>query len=124
MAQTASGLNNTYNLGAGVTTHYKITYDDTLSQADGQDRANALMAVCEGDYNQMSNWFAGTNLPFPLPVAVQLVPGPWASAGWNGAPPINVQPGNGSATDLVRYLLVLEVVGDRRSPGKENGNVT
>jgi hypothetical protein len=36
MAQTSSGLDNSYGLGAGVTPHYAITYDDSLSQADGE----------------------------------------------------------------------------------------
>jgi hypothetical protein len=118
MTQTDYGLNNPYNLGRGVTPHYKITYDDSLSQADGQDRANALMAACEEDYSQMSNWFGGISLPFSLPVAVQMVPGAYAGAGWG--PPITLTPGDGSAIDLVRYLLVSEVV-EMFMKSKNNG---
>jgi hypothetical protein len=108
MTQTSSNLNNSYGLGAGVTAHYAITYDDSLSTADGQNRGNALIAACEGDYTWMSNLFGGIGIPFSLPVSVQLVPGPYAKAGWG--PPISVQPGNGQPIDLVRYLLVSEVV--------------
>ena len=108
MAQTNSGLNNPFGLGKGISTHYAITYDDSLSAADGQDRANGLLAVCENDYNWMSGYFGGISLPFSLPIAVQITPGSYAKAGWG--PPITLQPGNGSKLDLVRYLLVSEVV--------------
>ena len=108
MAQTQTGLNNNYGLGNGITTHYTISYDTTLSQADGKTRANALIGACEGDYTWMSNLFGGTGIPFSLPVSVQLVPGAYAGAGWG--PPITVTPGNGQPIDLVRYLLVSEVV--------------
>src|SRR5882762_129790 len=92
----------------GSTTHYTISYDSTLSTADGQNRANSLLAVCENDYNIMAAWFPGTSLPFTLPISVQIVPGGYAKAGWG--PPITLTPGNGSKLDLVRYLLVSEVV--------------
>lgn len=107
MAQTDTGLNDT-GLGRGKTTHYAITYDDSLSTADGRDRANALMAACESDYSWMATFFPGLSLPFSLPIDVQLVTGPYAGAGWG--PPITVKPGNGEPIDLVRYLLVSEVV--------------
>ena len=108
MTQTSNGLNNNFGLGNGVTTHYAITYDDSLSAADGQNRANALIGACEGDFTWMSNLFANIGIPFSLPVSVQLVPGGYAGAGWG--PPITVRPGNGQPIDLVRYLLVSEVV--------------
>jgi hypothetical protein len=44
MAFITTGLTN-----GGVTTHYQISYQDTFSAADGKDRANALIAVCEAD---------------------------------------------------------------------------
>jgi hypothetical protein len=94
--------------GRGVTTHYAITYDDSLATADGKDRANALMAVCEADYGWMDGIFGGGGIPFTLPVSVQLNIGGYAGAGWG--PPIGVTPGNGQPLDLVRYLLVSEVV--------------
>lgn len=93
---------------SGSTTHYAISYDDSLSQADGPDRAQALMAICEQDYNMMAAWFTGLSLPYALPVAVNIVPGGYAGAGWG--PPISLRPGNGSGLDVVRYLLVAEVV--------------
>jgi hypothetical protein len=108
MGQTQNNLNNNFGLGAGVTPHYTISYDDSLSIADGQNRANALIGACEGDFTWMSNLFGNIGIPFGLPVSVQLVTGPYAGAGWG--PPITVKPGNGQPIDLVRYLLVSEVV--------------
>jgi hypothetical protein len=66
------------------------------------------LAVCEDDYNLMATWFPGLSLPFTLPVAVNIEPGGYASAGWG--PPISLRPGNGSGLNVVRYLLVAEVV--------------
>jgi hypothetical protein len=93
---------------AGSTTHYRISYDDTLSLADGSQRAIALLGVCEQDYAIMSDWFGGISLPYALPIEVHVDPGGYASAGWG--PPISLKPGNGSAIGVVRYLLVAEVV--------------
>lgn len=92
---------------AGTTTHYKIQYDDSLSAADGQQRAVGLLAVCEQDYALMSGWFGGISLTVGTPIEVNISPGPYASAGWG--PPIRLTPGNGSGLDVVRYLLVAEV---------------
>jgi hypothetical protein len=103
MAYTTNGLTN-----AGRTTHYQIQYDTALSAADGVDRANALIGVCEADFSLMSGWFNNINLTVGIPITVQIAPGPYASAGWG--PPITLTPGNGSSITLVRYLLVSEVV--------------
>lgn len=46
MAQTQNNLNNNFGLGAGITTHYSISYDDSLSAADGVNRGNGLIGVC------------------------------------------------------------------------------
>jgi hypothetical protein len=100
-------LSTTGLTGGGLTTHYQIQYDDTLSHADGIDRANGLVGACEGDYDLMSGWFGGISLTVGTPVTVNIVPGPYASAGWG--PPITLKPGNGSDLTLVRYLLVAEV---------------
>jgi hypothetical protein len=56
----------------------------------------------------MADWFGGISLPYPLPIEVHIDPGGYASAGWG--PPISLKPGNGSGLDVVRYLLVAEVV--------------
>src|SRR5690242_9082104 len=95
-------------INAGSTVHYTISYDDSLSQADGADRAHALLDVCEQDYNMMAGWFTGLSLPYATPISVNIVPGGYAAAGWG--PPIFLRPGNGSGLDVVRYLLVAEVV--------------
>jgi len=102
MTYTTAGLTN-----GGRTDHYQIAYDDSLSQADGMDRANALISVCEGDYALMSSWFDDIALTVGIPVTVQIAPGGYAQAGWG--PPITLVPGNGSSIDVVRYLLVSEV---------------
>ena len=88
MTYTTNGLTN-----GGRTAHYQIQYDDSLSQADGKDRANGLIAVCENDYTLMSNWFDDIALTVSIPVTVQIAPGPYASASWG--PPITLKPGNG-----------------------------
>ena len=103
MAYVTTGLPN-----AGVTTYYKVEYDDTLSAADGLNRATALIGVCDSDYNIMNGWFGGIGVPFTLPMEVRITSGPIWSAYWG--PPISLIPGNGSALDLVRFMLVAEVV--------------
>ncbi len=103
-------------INVGSSTHYSISWDNDsnpvgappLTTADGPDRANQLLAVCETDYNLMANWFPGLSLPYPTPVAVNIEPGGYASAGWG--PPISLRPGNGSGLNVTRYLLVAEVV--------------
>ncbi len=93
---------------SATTAHYSISYDDSLGPPDGSERASALAAACEQDYTMMAGWFPGLSLPYSLPVAVNIVPGGYAGAGWG--PPISLRPGNGSGLDVVRYLLVAEVV--------------
>lgn len=95
-------------VNSGSTAHFSISYDDSLSSADGPNRANALLGVCEQDYLKMAGWFTGLSLPFSTPVAVNILPGGYAGAGWG--PPISLRPGNGSGLNVVRYLLVAEVV--------------
>src|SRR6202011_4627683 len=102
MALTTTGLTNN-----GRTARYQIQYDDTLTAADGRDRANGLIAVCDQDFQIMSNWFGGIALTVGSPITVNIVPGGYASAGWG--PPITLVPGNGSSLTVVRYLLVSEV---------------
>lgn len=100
----------------GSSTHYSISWDNNpnpvgapaLTQADGPVRAQQLLAVCEQDYNRIAAWFPGFSIPFGLPVAVNIVPGGYAGAGWG--PPISLRPGNGSNLNVVRYLLTAEVV--------------
>src|SRR5215470_4514589 len=102
MAYTTAGLTN-----GGRTTHYQIQYDTTLSQADGVNRANALIAVCEGDFALTSGWFSNISLTVGIPITVQIAPGSYASASWG--PPITLIPGNGSSIAVVRYLLISEL---------------
>jgi hypothetical protein len=92
----------------GVTDQYAIAYDASLSAADGVNRANALISHCDADFAQMNALFGNIGTPFTAPIQVNLSAGGYAGAGWG--PPIGVTPGNGSSGDLVRYLLVSEVV--------------
>ena len=102
MTLTTAGLTN-----GGRTTRYQIQYDDSLSAANGVDRANGLIAVCDQDFEIMSNWFGGIALTVGSPITVNITPGGYASAGWG--PPIRLTPGDGSSLAVVRYLLVSEV---------------
>ncbi|MFL6163643.1 MAG: hypothetical protein ACJ74U_15665 [Jatrophihabitantaceae bacterium] len=102
MTLTTTGLTN-----GGLTAHYQIQYESTLSTADGRDRANGLIATCEADYALMAGWFGGIGLTVGSPITVNLQPGSYASASWG--PPIQLVPGAGSALEVVRYLLVSEV---------------
>jgi len=121
MTQTTNNLNDTFGLGDGVTPNFKISYDDSLSQADGEDRANALMAVCDGDYAWIESVFGGIALVFALPLSLQIAPGAYASAGWGpGDTPITLTPGDGQKLDLVRYLVVSEVT-EMFMQTKDNG---
>ena len=69
MAYTTAGLTN-----GGRTTHYQIQYDDSLSPADGMNRANALIAVCEQDYALVSGWTHTSPAPplSPAPTRITL----------------------------------------------------
>lgn len=102
MAPSTAGLPN-----GGQTQHYQIRYDDSLSAADGKDRAIALIGDCEKDFDLMAGWFNNISLTVPVPITVDISPGPYASASWN--PAVTLVPGNGSSEALVRYLLVSEV---------------
>ena len=52
MTYISTGLVN-----LGQTDHYHIVYDDSLSPADGRDRAIALQKECEKDFTLMQEWF-------------------------------------------------------------------
>ena len=120
MPQSAGGVNNTYNLGNGITPHYQITYDDTAfpeatDPADGVDKANALMAVCESDFSLMQGWFPGVDIStnWSFPIAVYITPFVSGTSGrpYGGhwGPPITLTTPSGASTDFIRYLLVSEV---------------
>jgi hypothetical protein len=104
MALVTTNLTN-----GGLTTHYQIKYDSSLSQADGVNRANALIAVVENDFTLMTNWFGGIALPYSIPYEVDINLGPAWSASWGSGPPISLIPGNGSPLDIVRFILAAEV---------------
>jgi hypothetical protein len=113
MAFTSAGLPNN-----GQTAHYQITYDTSLSAADGVNRAAGLMASCEQDWNLMASWFPGVNFIFSLPITVQITTGSggasWADPSgfqklFGFSPTVVINPGSGTSANFVRYLLVSEV---------------
>jgi hypothetical protein len=113
MAFTSAGLPNN-----GQTGHYQISYDTSLSAADGVNRASSLMASCEQDWNLMASWFPGVNFGFSLPITVQIATGS-GGASWQDpsgfqklfgfSPTVVINPGSGTSVNFVRYLLVAEV---------------
>jgi hypothetical protein len=103
--QTSQGLPN-----GGQTTHYQISYDISLSPADGLTRAQQLFNTCEFDWDLMSSWFTGVNFQYSLPIFVQ-INNASGGASWNASsnPTVQINPGSGTNVDFVRYLLVMEV---------------
>jgi len=95
--------------GGGVTTHYAFYYDQSLGGPAGIEpaRTNAVIAVCENDFNWMQTQFAGVDITnamtLPIPTHVTALGG---GAGWG--PPLTLKPGNGPASSL-RALMVAEV---------------
>jgi hypothetical protein len=106
MTLTTANLSN-----GGLTTHYAFRYDSSLAGGVEPARTNAVLAACEGDFNQMSAWFANIALDvdFRIPVDVTQDSGgaSWSKSGTKLT--VTVRPGAaGEAT--VRYLLVSEMV--------------
>lgn len=93
----------------GVTTHYAFFYDESLGGGGGIEpaRTNAVIAVCETDFNWMQTQFAGVDITnamtLPIPTYVTALGG---GAGWG--PPLTLKPGTGPASS-VRALMVAEV---------------
>jgi hypothetical protein len=102
----------------GVTTHFAVSYDDSLSTADGLDRASDLLNYCEGDLALISSWFTGVNFQFAFPISVQIA-GQSGGASWIDPPDfalwfgfhptVSIMPGPMPSTSLIRFLLVAEV---------------
>jgi hypothetical protein len=113
MGQTTQGLAN-----SGRTAHYQISFDTSLSIADGLQNAQALMDACERDFDLMQGWFAGVNFQFSFPIGVQ-INNASGGASWNDppnivlpfgySPTVQLNPGPGASVVFLRYLLVSEV---------------
>jgi hypothetical protein len=124
MGQTTQGLQND-----GQTAHYQISYESSLSAADGLTRAQQLFHQCEFDFNLMSSWFPGVNFEFSFPISVQ-INNASGGASWNDPPNIalpfgynptvQINPGSGTDVNFVRYLLVSEVT-EMFMASKNNG---
>src|SRR5271169_2530767 len=124
MGQTTQGLAN-----RGQTAHYQISYDTSLSSADGLARAQGLFDQCEFDFNLMASWFSGVNFEFSFPISVQ-INNAAGGASWDDppdislpfgySPTVSVNPGSGTSVDFIRYLLVSEVT-EMFMASKNNG---
>jgi hypothetical protein len=66
MAATSVGLPN-----GGRTAHFWVTYDDSLSAADGLGRASGLLGKCEDIFALISSWFAGVNFIYSFPIELR-----------------------------------------------------
>lgn len=116
MAFITTGLPN-----GGVTRHFSISYDDTLSRADGLGLATGLVNSCEVDFALMTGWFGGLGLEFSFPLPVQIAAskdgstsGAWTAPTdlerfFGSSPTITLVPAPGKTLGLVRYLFVSEV---------------
>jgi hypothetical protein len=113
MGQTSDGLAN-----GGLTAHYQISYDTSLSTADGLARAQGLFQACERDFSLMQSWFQGTNFQFPFPIAVRIDTGS-NGASWDSSG-VSINAGSGTSVDFVRFLLVMEVT-EMFMASKDNG---
>jgi len=109
MAYVNTGLPN-----SGQTQHFQVTYESTLSPAQGLEVARELMNFCDDDYRLLVSWFRGaTNMPVPLPVHVDNTTG--GATWWGWGPVYNISLGLGETVFNVtpatyaRYLLVSEV---------------
>jgi len=102
----------------GLTAHFAISYDDTLSNAAGLDRATDLVNTCESDLALIQSLFVGVPFQFAFPISVQ-VTGDSGGAEWTDPPDfllwfgfhpsVTLKPGPSPTTTLIRYLLVAEV---------------
>jgi hypothetical protein len=94
--------------GGGATAHYQFQYDESLGGPGGIEpaRTNAVIAVCEGDFNWLQTQFAGVDITkgitLPIPTFVTALGG---GASWW---PLKLKPGNGPASSL-RPLMIAEV---------------
>lgn len=110
---------NTGLPNGGRTAKYTITYDDSLAPADGIEIATALVNSCDADFALMADWFSGVDFKYDLPIDVAILTGSGgASSGtpsdlqqfFGYTPSVAIRAGTGASSQLVRYLLVTEVV--------------
>jgi hypothetical protein len=103
----------------GRTAHFAVSYDDSLSKANGLDRAVDLLNYCEGDLALIMSWFVGVNFQFAFPINVEIT-GESGGAQWTDPadilllgggfhPTVEIKPGPMPTTTRIRYLLVAEV---------------
>lgn len=122
------GLSDLYGKGPGVTPHYRFLYDVTFvteaqppSSAPEPARTNEVIAACENDYQLMSGWFPGINVPGMINVQVtkagqSTCDGSLVQSGacWTQSPLTVYLVGDGpqsyiNSSAYLRYLLITEV---------------
>lgn len=105
------GFTSANLINDGRTDHYLISYDETFPPTAGQDRANALLAVCEQDFAMMASWFP----PFLLPLFAFIVQIANDSGGGKTDTSdgllytITLKNNDDPSLTTTRYLLVAEV---------------
>jgi hypothetical protein len=92
--------------GGGSTTNYNVSYDASLSTANGQTIANGLVGVVDGDFNQMNTWFSNIGLGHKVSVIIGASSG---GAAWSGSLMATFMGGSPSVA-FARYLITSEVV--------------
>src|SRR5262245_26588500 len=105
MAFITTGLKQNSEGKEGVTIHYTFSYDESLQKSATNptgpepSRTNAVIDACEGDFNQMSGWFANIALDVDFRITVNVTPttggAAWSLSGRNLI--VTIRPGNGSA---------------------------
>jgi hypothetical protein len=99
----------------GHTTHFWVSYDDTLAESDGLDLALDLLNYCESDLALISSWFPGVmasfyyTFPIRLQITGQSGGAEWVAVPIAGAAFVTLKPGSMPTTPYLRYLVVSEV---------------
>ena len=111
MAQITTGL-----IG-NPTAHYSFSYDSSLQKTSSNPsgpepaRTNALIQVCEGDFNWLSGLFGNPSIDYRTPCTVQITPSgggaSWSLGGGNLS--VTLNPGSNGNVTMLRYLLVSEM---------------
>jgi hypothetical protein len=113
MTAISDGLPN-----GGRTDHFQVTYDDSLSPADGLGRASHVQAYCEADLALIQSWFPGVDFLFSYPIELRIM-NDTGGAEWHDAanielpfgfsPTVRISPGSGTRAETLRYLAVTEI---------------
>src|SRR5215471_19763190 len=110
MGYTSSGLHH-----SGKTKHYEFQYDKSYEKGAEPARTNDGIANCESDFDQLQQWFIDESVDNLFPIKIRIVrakskhPGP-LGARWFTGRTIWINPGSAGDANLIRYMLVAEMV--------------